>query len=114
MTNFWARPKPQLVAGENCQIALACLTAVCSDSCLSSRELSNAILHLCWGAVRGLIALLLFRAAPLEEAAPPIVTSERQGLPKPWHPAPIQVLPAEPAPSPNMTSEAVLAAQPKA
>src|SRR5262249_57876690 len=49
MTNFWARPKPQLVAGENCQIALACLTAVCSDSCLYSRERSNANLHLCCG-----------------------------------------------------------------
>lgn len=61
-----------------------------------------------------LIALLFVMAATLEEAAPPIVTSERQGLPKPWHPDPIQVLTAEPAPSPNMTSEAVLAAQPKA
>ena len=61
-----------------------------------------------------LIALLFVMGATLEKAAPPIVTSERQGLPKPWHPDPIQVLTAEPAPSPNMTSEAVLAAQPKA
>ena len=29
MTNIWARSKPQSVAGENCEIALACLTAVC-------------------------------------------------------------------------------------
>jgi hypothetical protein len=60
-----------------------------------------------------LIALLFLMGVTLEKAAPPIVTSERQGLPKPWHPDPIQVLTAKPAPSPNMTSEVVLAAQPK-
>jgi hypothetical protein len=47
------------------------------------------------------------------ERGAPIVTTERQGLPKPWHPDPIQVLTAAPAPAPDMTSEAVLAAQPK-
>jgi hypothetical protein len=37
----------------------------------------------------------------------------RNGLPEAWHPDPIQVLTAAPAPAPDMTSEAVLAAQPK-
>jgi hypothetical protein len=60
-----------------------------------------------------LIALLFVMGATPEKAAPPIVTSERQGLPKPWHPDPIQVLTATPAPPPDMTSGAVLAAQPK-
>ena len=60
-----------------------------------------------------LIALLFIMDVTVEKAAPPIVTSERQGLPKPWHPDPIQVLTAAPAPAPDMTSGAVLAAQPK-
>jgi hypothetical protein len=61
-----------------------------------------------------LIALLFIMDATLEKGAPPVVTSERQGLPKPWHPDPTQILTAAPAPAPDMTSEAVLAAQPKA
>jgi hypothetical protein len=60
-----------------------------------------------------LIALLFIIDVTLEKGAPPVVTSERQGLPKPWHPDPIQALTAAPAPAPDMTSEAVLAAQPK-
>jgi len=60
----------------------------------------------------GLIALLFILDARLEKGAPAIVTSE-QGLPKPWRPDPIQVLTAAPAPAPDMTSEAVLASQPK-
>jgi hypothetical protein len=60
----------------------------------------------------GLIALLFIMDVTLEKGAPPIVTSERQGLPEPWHPDPIQVLTAAPAPAPDMTSQAVLAAQP--
>src|SRR5262245_62691803 len=60
-----------------------------------------------------LIALLFIMDVTLEKGAPPIITSERQGLPKPWHPDPIQVHTAAPAPAPDMTSEAVLAAQPK-
>ena len=51
-----------------------------------------------------LIALLFVMGATPEKAAPPIVTSERQGLPKPWRPDPIQVLTATPAPPPDMTS----------
>ena len=60
-----------------------------------------------------LIALLFVMGATPEKAAPPIVTSDRVGLPKPWHPDPIQILTAAPAPPPDMTSGAVLAAQPK-
>ena len=60
-----------------------------------------------------LIALLFIMDVTVEKGAPPIVTSERQGLPKPWHPDPIQVLTAAPAAAPDMTSPAVLAAQPK-
>jgi hypothetical protein len=61
----------------------------------------------------GLIALLFIMDVTLEKGPSPVVTSERQGLPKPWHPDLIQVLTAAPAPAPDMTSEAVLAAQPK-
>src|SRR6476646_8329029 len=60
-----------------------------------------------------LLAFLFIMDVTVEKGAPPIVTSERQGLPKPWHPDPIQVLTATPAPAPDMTSGAVLAAQPK-
>lgn len=60
-----------------------------------------------------LIALLFVMDVTLEKGVSPIVTSERQGLPKPWHPDPIQVLTATPAPAPDMTSGALLAAQPK-
>ena len=61
----------------------------------------------------GLIALLFILDVTLEKGAPPIVTNERQGLPQPWRPDPVEVLTAAPAPAPDMTSEAVLAAQPK-
>jgi hypothetical protein len=60
----------------------------------------------------GLIALLFIMDVTLEKGPSPIVTSERQGLPEPWHPDPIQVLTAAPAAAPDMTSPAVLAAQP--
>jgi hypothetical protein len=61
----------------------------------------------------GLIALLLILDAKLEKGPPPIITSEREGLPQPWRPDPTQVLTAAPPPAPDMASEAVLAAQPK-
>ena len=56
-----------------------------------------------------LIALLFVAGATLEKGSPAVVTSDRYGLPKPWHPDPIQTL----ATAPDMTSEAVLVAQPK-
>jgi hypothetical protein len=63
------------------------------------------------GAV--LIALFFLADATLEKGTPPVVTSERRGLPEPWRPDSIQTLVTAPAPEPDMTSQAVLAAQPK-
>ena len=42
-----------------------------------------------------------------------IATSSIYGMPKPWHPDPTQTLASTPAPAPDMSSEAVLAAAPK-
>jgi len=66
-------------------------------------------------AVAGLalIALLFVADATLEPGSPVIVTSQRSGLPQPRRPDAIQTLTAAPAPAPDMTSQAVLAAQPK-
>jgi hypothetical protein len=66
-------------------------------------------------AVAGLalIALLFVAHATLEPGSPPIVTSQRSGLPEVRRPAVAQTFSAAPAPAPDMTSQAVLAAQPK-
>src|SRR4029079_4373723 len=61
-----------------------------------------------------LVALLLVADATLERSSPVIVTSDRIGLPEQWHSDTIQTLTTELAPAPDMTSPAVLAAQPKA
>jgi hypothetical protein len=63
-----------------------------------------------------LLALLFVADATLEnDGSPAIVTSQRSGLPEPRrHSDDIQVLTSEPAPEPDMTSRAVLDAQPKA
>jgi len=73
-----------------------------------------------------LIALLFVADATLEKGTRavvtsqyglpkrPVVTSDQYGLEKPWRPDPKQILAAEPAPAPDMTSPLVLAAQPKA
>ena len=60
-----------------------------------------------------LVALLFVADATLENSSPVIVTSQRSGLPAPWHPDAIKTHTTEPAPAPDMTSQAVLAAQPK-
>ena len=60
-----------------------------------------------------LVALLFVADATLTPGPPPIVTSERSGLPKPWRADTIQTLTSAPAPAPDMTSPAVLAAEPK-
>ena len=60
-----------------------------------------------------LIALLFVADATLERSSPVIVTSDRIGLPERWHSDTIQTLTTAPAPAPDMTSQAVLAAQPK-
>ena len=58
-----------------------------------------------------LIALLFVADATLERSSPVIVTSDRVGLPEPWHSDTIQTLTTVRAPAPNMTSQAVRAAQ---
>jgi hypothetical protein len=60
-----------------------------------------------------LVASLFVMGPTPEDGTQAVVTSQRQGLPKPWHPDPTQILIATPAPARDMTSEAVLAAQPK-
>jgi hypothetical protein len=59
-----------------------------------------------------LIALLFVADATLESGSPAIVTSDRVGLPEPWRPNTAGVLNTTPAPAPNMSAQAVLAAQP--
>ena len=59
-----------------------------------------------------LIALLFIADATLESGSPVIATSQRSGLPASRRPDAIQTLTATPAPAPDMTSQAVLAAQP--
>jgi hypothetical protein len=62
-----------------------------------------------------LVALLFFADATLENTSPAIITSQRTGLPAPPHgnANAIKTLTIASAPAPDMTSEAVLAAQPK-
>ena len=60
-----------------------------------------------------LIALLFVADATLERSSPVIVTSDRVGLPERWHSDTIQTLTTAPPPAPDMTSQAVLVAQPK-
>jgi hypothetical protein len=60
-----------------------------------------------------LIASLFVADATLEPASPVIVTSQRSGLPVSRHPEAIQGLSIAPVPAPDMTSQAVPAAQPK-
>jgi hypothetical protein len=60
-----------------------------------------------------LIGLLFVADATLENGPPPIVTSERTGLPKPWRPDGVKPLTTAPAPAPDMASQAVISAQPK-
>jgi len=60
-----------------------------------------------------LIALLFVADATLEPGSPVIVTSQRSGLPETRRSNAIQTLTVTPAPAPDMTSQAVLVAQPK-
>ena len=66
-----------------------------------------------------LIAMLFVADATLENVSPPIVTSNRIGLPEPWHPEStdpdlIRNLPTAPAPAPDMASDLVRDTMPKA
>ena len=61
-----------------------------------------------------LVGLLFVADATLEKIPPVIVTSQRSGLPEPpRHFDEVKVLTSAPAPAPDMTSHAVLVAQPK-
>jgi hypothetical protein len=60
-----------------------------------------------------LLALLFVADVTLEKGSSPIVTGNRVGLPEQKRPDTVQVLTATPAPVPDMTSQPVLAAQPK-
>jgi hypothetical protein len=61
-----------------------------------------------------LVALLFAADVTLPKSATPVVvTSSLYGMPKPWHPDPSPILATTPAPAPDMSSEAVLAATPK-
>jgi hypothetical protein len=60
-----------------------------------------------------LFALLFVADATLENSSPVIVTSQRTGLPAPWYDNAIKTLTTASAPAPDMSSQAVLAAQPK-
>ena len=60
-----------------------------------------------------LVALLFAADATLENSSPVIVTSQRTGLPVPQYHNAIETLTTAPAPAPDMTSQAVLDAQPK-
>jgi hypothetical protein len=60
-----------------------------------------------------LVALLLVADATLENSSPAIVTSQRTGLPAPQYHNATKTRVTAPAPAPDMTSQAVLDAQPK-
>jgi hypothetical protein len=60
-----------------------------------------------------LFALLFVADATLENSSPAIVTSQRTGLPAPRYHNAIKTLNTASAPAPDMSSQAVLAAQPK-
>jgi hypothetical protein len=62
-----------------------------------------------------MVALLFVADATLAKRDTPIITtSSLHGLPKPWKPDPTKTLAVAPAPEPDMSSAAVLAAAPKA
>jgi hypothetical protein len=83
---------------------------------IRSHNRSTAMPIFTYFAVVGsvLVALLFVVGPTLQNGTRAVVTSDRVGLPKPWHPDSIQTLAAVPAPAPDMTSPLVLAAAPKA
>ena len=87
----------------------------CYSGCWGACNRNAAMPVLAYFAVAGsvLVALLFLADATLEKNnSPVIVTSQRSGLPEtPQHPDAEQVI--TPAPAPDMTSQAVLSAQPK-
>jgi hypothetical protein len=62
-----------------------------------------------------LLGLLFYANAHMEPRGPLAVSTNFEGLPQPWHgPVTTQTLAATPAPAPDMSSDAVLAAAPPA
>jgi hypothetical protein len=61
-----------------------------------------------------MVALLFAADATLPKQGPAIVSSDFYGMPKPWRPDPQQTLVTAAAPAPDMASEAVQTAMPKA
>jgi hypothetical protein len=84
-------------------------------ACLVACSRNAAMPALTFLAVVGLalIALLFVADATLEPGSPAIVTSQRSGLPEAQYHNATRTLTDTSAPEPDMTSQAVLAAQPK-
>jgi hypothetical protein len=81
-------------------------------SCVHSRSMPIFAYFAVVGSV--MIALLFVADATLEQSGSPvIVTSQRTGLPAPRYDNAIKLLTTGSAPAPDMTSQAVVAAQPK-
>jgi hypothetical protein len=78
---------------------------------ISSRH--RGVLAFFAAAGLALLALLYVAEATLEKGVTPIVTSSRVGLPEQKRPETVHVLTTPAAPEPDMTSQSVLAAQPK-
>ena len=66
-----------------------------------------------FAVVGSVLVALLFAADATLNSSPVIVTSQRTGLPVPQYHNAIKTLTTAPAPAPDMTSQAVLDAQPK-
>jgi hypothetical protein len=69
-----------------------------------------ALAFLAWVGL-ALVALLFVADATLEDRGPAIITSDRIGLPEPWHPDMTQTPAIAPIPAPEMTSQAELDTQ---
>jgi hypothetical protein len=80
---------------------------------VTSRQAAMPALAFLAVAGLALIALLFVANEALEPGSSPIVTSQRSGLPEVRRPDVAQTFSAGPAPAPDMTSQAVLVAQPK-
>jgi hypothetical protein len=61
-----------------------------------------------------LLALLFYANASMEPRGPLAVTTDFEGLPRPWQGPAAPNLASRPAPAPDMNSDAVLAAAPQA
>src|SRR5262245_21788119 len=95
------------------QTAIARLDCYSESAGARAVETSNATLAFLAAVGLVLVALLIVADATLEPVSPVIVTSQRSGLLEPQHHHATGTLTNTPAPALDMTSQAVLAAQPK-